>query len=351
MDFPDVVFRIIRDRDCPLYEQGDELHLSQAVALQLPYGKAACLILVMDICEAMLDIETGASPMTDPSGAFNCSGCTGEIRVEYTKEADAASPAEKRADNVDSISSLLTNFSFFGTLDERHIDELVPLLKIKKYVQGEIVIEKGERGRNLFIILSGRVEVLGGDGIHMAFLEKGEVFGEMSLLSGDPVGATVKVTDPSTVLYLDSRDFRRVLNKFPSLQMYFAQLLARRLARANVERSQDFSTGMVGHLSEMSPSELFQALNVNQKSGVLSIKLPAGDAEVIFREGELIGASYGDQTDKTAFFIILQEKEGRFKFSPGLTEAQEAAPALGNFMWLLMEGARRQDEEGEPHDD
>ncbi len=64
-----------------------------------------------------------------------------------------------------------------------------------------------------------------------------------------------------------------------------------------------------------------------------------------FREGNLVKAKYSKKEGKEAFFEILKEKDGRFKFSPGLPPEEENTPELGDFMWLLMEGVRRIDEE------
>ena len=130
--------------------------------------------------------------------------------------------------------------------------------------------------------------------------------------------------------------------------MYFARLLAQRIAERNLVKTKEFAPGMVGQLSDMPPSELFQAFNVNQKTGRLTLELPRGGAVVAFREGELVRAEYNGKEGTDAFYEMLGEKEGRFKFSSGLSEWETEAQELGDFMWLLMEGVRRMDEaEGE----
>ncbi len=347
MDLPDVIIRVAETGGCPLYQKGDDIRLS-GYTLTFPHGSAACIILVLDVAEALSEWETGreCGMSLPPRGGFHCSGCDGRIRVEYgPADATEADPGGKAVRRAGSIAALLKDFSIFESLEARHIDDIVPYLKVKKYQKGERIISRGDPGEHLYIILAGKVEVLSDEDLHMAFLEKGDVFGEMSLLSGDPVGATVGAVEPTPILYLNSRDFRQVLNRHPSLQMYFARLLARRLARTNKERADEFASGMAGQLSEMPPAELFQALNVNQKTGLLELNLPRGPAEVVFREGELVGARFNDKGDKDAFYEILMQKEGRFKFSHGIPDKYADAPELGNFMWLLMEGARMQDED------
>lgn len=340
MSFPEAIFKIIKTDKCPYYTRGDELNLS-GNALFLPPDKPACIILVLDITEVFLNVENLEECRLDKNSIhlLKCSGCTGVIHLEYKKKEKQIKDNEMGA-----IAGLLTNFSFFQILDDHDIADLVPLLKVKKFAVNDTVIKKGEPGRNLFIILFGRVEVVGDDGLSIAFLGKGEVFGEMSLLSGDLVGATIKVAEPSTILYLNGKDFRKALNRFPSLQMYFARLLARRLAKTNVGMFEELGSGMVGRLSEMPPVELLQTLNQTQKTGVLTLHLSKGSASVLFRDGELIRATYGEKKDEDAFFEILTEKGGRFKFIPGLPPDAKNDVEVGDFMSLLMEGLNRIDE-------
>ncbi|MCP4348952.1 MAG: cyclic nucleotide-binding domain-containing protein [Desulfobacterales bacterium] len=341
-----IIIEVIEENKCPFYQLGDEFRLS-GKSLILPQDKPACMTLVEDIrdvralCESLDDSQAEK----DFGHIFNCSGpgtdCPGIVSLEYKKEIITE---EQDDGEIEAITAILSSFPIFQTISRDNIKYLVSFLKLKKFPADAYVMQKGEPGVKLYIIISGRVEVLAGDEINIAFLEKGEVFGEMSLLSGEPAVATVKTAEPTRVLFINGKDFRRLLNKFPSLQMYFARLLARRLAETNVARTEDFSSGMIGNLSEMPPADIFQTMNQNQKTGILTLNLPEGRAEFYFREGGFTGAKYGEKKDKEAFFEILKKKEGRFKFISGLSQEQMKADELGDFMWLLMEGLNRIDE-------
>ncbi len=357
MSISEAKFKIIEENHCPLYAFGDEFRLS-GISLLLPHKKPACTTLVGDITEVFKLCEKidEHHPDDDSVDLFNCTGCIGSIRLEYKKEKEAkvchpppfAAIAKRSESDVSATANLLSNFSMFQPLSEENIRELVSDLKLQQYAKGKIIIKKGDPGVNLFIIVSGKVEVLGDDDMFITFLEKGEVFGEMSLLSGEPVGATIKGLEPTTVLYINGKNFRRMLDKFSSLQMYFARLLARRLAKTNIVRSEEFASGMIGKLSEMPPTELFQTLNQNQKTGVLTMQLVKGPAKLFFRDGELLRAKYDNREGRDAFFEMLKEDEGRFKFIPGIPSDELGISDLGDFMWLLMEGLNRIDEEDVP---
>ncbi len=339
------IFRITKDENCPLYGLKDEFQLVGRI-FRVPRTKAPCLILAKDVVRILHGKGHKASGGRDP--AFYCSGCTGRITFRYKEKKEKKELADIRpgTDNyIQAVVHLLSGFSIFKSLTEDNIRDLVSFLRLDKYEEGDIILRKGEPGRSLFILVSGRVEVVSDDGMSIAFMDSGDVFGEMSLLSGDPVGATIKVVEPVTVLYISAADFKKILNEMPMLQLNFTRLLARRMAEINMARSEEFASGMTGKLSEMPPAELFQTLNVNQKTGVLTLKFLRDSAYLSFREGELIRAKYRERDGEEAFFELLKMKEGRFKFIPGLSPEEMEAPELGDFMHLLMEGLRKIDED------
>ena len=127
--------------------------------------------------------------------------------------------------------------------------------------------------------------------------------------------------------------------------MYFTRLLAKRLTDSNKIRSDDYASGMIGKLDEIPPEALFQTLNLNHKTGILTItQLPKGTARFSLRQGGLIKASYAGSKGENAFYEVLREKSGRFKFTPGLPPEDFDIPEIGYFMKLLMEGLQRMDE-------
>ena len=329
--------KIIGTEECPLYTVGDEFKVS-GKSLISPYGKATCLILASDMTELLIKYEN----IDDNSRyVFDCSGCTGIARLQYKRLEEPMPPAED-SDHMDiyTLVMSLSNHSFFQSLDEDNIKEILSHLKMEKYDAGDIILEKGEPGRNLFIIAQGKVEILDNE-VRIAILGTGEIFGEMSLISGNPVTATVQALEPLTLLYLNGRYFSEILHKIPSIQIFLTRLLARRIAVANILRSREIASGLTGNLSQIPPAELLQTLNVNQKTGVLILKLDGGLAAVSFREGRLIRAKYGEKEDREAIFEIVKASSGRFKFNPELPAQETRTEEFENFMKLLMEAHKR----------
>ena len=127
--------------------------------------------------------------------------------------------------------------------------------------------------------------------------------------------------------------------------MYLARTLTRRLAEANVQRAEEITSGMSGDLSQMSAVELLQALDLSQKTGILTLTLPNGSAQLLLDRGDLIRADYCHKVGKEAVFEVLKERVGRFKFSSNLPAARLNAPKIGSVMEILLEAARMIDEE------
>jgi len=80
---------------------------------------------------------------------------------------------------------------------------------------GDLVIRKGEIGREMYLISRGEVEVIDGTGNVVATLGEGNFFGEISLLTSAPRNATVRAKSYCDFFVLDKSEFTRVLRDRP----------------------------------------------------------------------------------------------------------------------------------------
>lgn len=357
MNFSKITFRVCKTIECPLYRRGDRFSLSGIAVLMhrehgdslvassvvaLPPNREYCQTLCGDFNKLILEHERAD---LIPEGIVSCSGCTGGLQLEFSLKdfLDNDEGAEQEDDQA-GLLLLLQNFPFFKNIDRADLQDVIRLFNRRVYHGDEIIIRRGERGDNFYIIVSGKVNVLNEAAICIATLGVGEVFGEMSLLSDESASATVQASGEVEILYIDNRKFKKILSKYPVLQHYFTRLLAKRLTLANRYRSMDISA-LSGKLEEIPPEALFQLLNSSQKTGILTItRLPGGTARFTLRQGGIIRAGYGDKKGKDAFYAILMEKEGIYKFTPGLPPEDFDAPEIGFFMKLLMEGLQKADE-------
>ena len=242
------------------------------------------------------------------------------------------------------MPGLLRGIDIFEPLQDDDLLDLATMLEFKDYPWGFPIVQKGDPGVNLYIIVSGKVEAIDSEGITLAEMSSGDVFGEMSLLSGDPVTITIIASEPCQIAVLNHKNFRHILTKFPALQVFFYRLLVNRITVINEQRAEELASGMVGQIADIPIVELCQMINANQKTGVLKIEMESTRATLVFNEGELIQAEMNNESGKEAFFSILGFSTGRFKFVQGLSAAQKKKDVIGGFMALIMEGMKRLDD-------
>ena len=349
MNFKESCFEVIKNSNCPLYLAGDEFKtVGRSISLM---GKPACLTLMNDVTTVLAASQNsrqGVASALDQEQAFNCSGartgCAGTVRLRCFTAKNPAALGGKTNAPLPEIAHELNNFSIFKTLKDNEVAEIVSHFKVQEFKTGQIILRKGDRGEKLFIVLSGSVEIIGDYGTPIAVLGKGEIFGEMSLLTGNPVSTKVRVLEDTKTMYISASNFRMILNRYSPLQMYFARLLVQRLAKSNIERSKQVSSGMAGNLSEITTTELLQALNLSQKTGALTLSFPKGEARISLREGDIIHAEFRDRIGEEAFFDIIKQKRGKFQFKPILTTQEITAPKIGEFMYLMMEAMNQIDD-------
>ncbi len=354
MEFRNAIFVVTEERFCPIYNVGDEFNVLRD-ALTIPGVKPSCLILVRSIMRIVEGQEALKKHTVFGSQRvkFECGGCSGLIRFEYKKEREYATTqmkllasAQKRRETkeLDEFTDMLKSFSVFAPLSDNDLYDLFTLLRFKKYGRDEIILRKGDPGTNLYIILTGRIEVVGDDGETITEMDSGGVFGEMSLLTGAPVVTSVYSREETKLATLTSKDFKHVLHRYPVLHVFFYRMLIDRASKTSKQLSADISSGMTGDISQVHVVDLFQMINSGQKTGTVELNFDGHKAMVYFSDGELIYAEYKELIGKEAFFALLGMTSGQFTFSPGIPPEADEFDVIGGFMGLVMEGMQRLDE-------
>ena len=97
---------------------------------------------------------------------------------------------------------------------------------------GGFLFRRGEAGDALYVVLSGMLEVL--DEHHQetrAVLGRGEVIGELALVTGEARSASVRARRDSELVVVSADGFSRLLDTEPALWRALAEVLAQRLRR------------------------------------------------------------------------------------------------------------------------
>jgi PAS domain S-box-containing protein len=100
---------------------------------------------------------------------------------------------------------------------------------ITTFKEGEFLFVEGDDSQDLYILLSGRLDILKGDMKISEIVEPGSLFGEMSFLLGSVRTATVKACQDVKAICVPKEKVGSFLHEFPSAAKKITQLLAHRL--------------------------------------------------------------------------------------------------------------------------
>src|SRR5690606_36819221 len=125
------------------------------------------------------------------------------------------------------LSNLLATAPLFRPLDRKQRLDLMRRFTAHDVAPGTIVIQEGQPGQGLYVILNGEVDVSKIDGeeqVLLASLKAGDVFGEISLLNDEPTTATVTAATNMTVLLLGRDVFQKLIEAVEEIREYVESL-------------------------------------------------------------------------------------------------------------------------------
>ncbi len=130
---------------------------------------------------------------------------------------------------------ILQALSPFQGVPPEHLVEVLPRLAWRDLDPGGVLLRPGAVNTNLFIIVSGRLQVLldGVDDGPLVFLGPGEYVGEMSAVASQPVTALVVADGPARVLVVDEMSLWTLIQRSPQLVRNLLCTLSRRLRHSN----------------------------------------------------------------------------------------------------------------------
>jgi CRP-like cAMP-binding protein len=137
------------------------------------------------------------------------------------------------ADGAARRAAALGGVDFFAHLSDEERRRLAERSRYRPYAPGEVVIQQGEPGDELFVIESGEVAVSvewPGGQREVARLGPGEFFGEMAALTGEPRHATVRATRECELLVVGKAALAQLFEESPELTQLMSMTIARRQA-------------------------------------------------------------------------------------------------------------------------
>jgi CRP-like cAMP-binding protein len=128
----------------------------------------------------------------------------------------------------DQIVEALSGFALFADLSRPQLEGVAHTFEEEAFVEGQRILRQGFSGNNFYVILEGEAAVRV-DGRDLATLGRGDFFGEVSALLGDPPTADVVATRDMRCLVLGGPEVEEFLVAHPHVMFRMLQAEARRL--------------------------------------------------------------------------------------------------------------------------
>ncbi len=135
----------------------------------------------------------------------------------------------------------LKNVELFHDIPGEVLADIASLLEEEIFEKGQYIVNEGDLGKELFIIIKGEVEVISG-GSRIDIMKAGASFGEMALLDSQPRSADVVALEDVMVLKMERDDFHEILKQRDEVAIGVIKVLNRRIRNLNqrlIERSSE----------------------------------------------------------------------------------------------------------------
>lgn len=117
----------------------------------------------------------------------------------------------------------IEELSLFDTLPKSDLDALNSHARVSSYKKNSIIMTEGDESDSLYVVKSGRVKIFvsdeDGKELTLNVMEKGDYFGELSLMDGKPRSTSAITQEPTELFAIRKVDFEQVLKSNPDIAL------------------------------------------------------------------------------------------------------------------------------------
>jgi PPM family protein phosphatase len=142
----------------------------------------------------------------------------------------------EEANDVEGGTEILRRIPLFQHMTYKELLALLGIARGRQFSKGQVVIQEGQPGDELFVLFRGTVDVRKG-GLSIAQLRAGGHFGEMGLVDQAPRSATVVAQEETSAVSIDREGLLKLMRRDSLLAVKllwsFVQVLSERLRHTN----------------------------------------------------------------------------------------------------------------------
>lgn len=136
-----------------------------------------------------------------------------------------------------AVRAAVNKTEFFSRLQEKQREQVIEKAGVlERYAPDEALVKTGEPGDSLFVIVTGEVGIVvgqGDDAIELTRLGPGQLVGEMAVLLEETRTASVIARAETTIMRISRDVFRKILVAIPGAGLAMMRLLAERLKKTS----------------------------------------------------------------------------------------------------------------------
>src|SRR5262249_27568492 len=139
-----------------------------------------------------------------------------------------------------ALENHLRGVPMFADLAPDFIEHLKQSVELQRFAPGQTITVQGDTADSFYLVRIGFVkvsEVYPGGELVLAYLSRGDYFGEIGLLGGGVRTATCTALDHVEVVRISGDDFRQMVERFPGVRRGLEEVAAERRA-SNAQRMQ-----------------------------------------------------------------------------------------------------------------
>ena len=125
----------------------------------------------------------------------------------------------------------------FGEMDDQIFESILPYLQWKVLPGNFPLFHQGEEGDSLFILISGRLQVVinqkDGSKKLVGEITRGETVGEMAIFTGEKRSADIVAVRDSVLVEISKQSFEEMITRYPTMVMNITRLIIDRLKQRN----------------------------------------------------------------------------------------------------------------------
>ena len=129
------------------------------------------------------------------------------------------------------VAASLSQLALFADLTPSQLEGVVHSFEEEVFAEGQRVLRQGLSGGNVYVIIEGEASVRAGDQ-ELRRLRRGDIFGELAALTGDPSSADVVATTMLRCFVVPGAQLEEFLLERPRVLLRLLRMEARRLQTA-----------------------------------------------------------------------------------------------------------------------